>query len=412
MIDKKRDREGRILPENMTQRKDGTYMWRKSIDGRKYCIYGKTLGEIKQKRDVALGEIRKGEYKGKHKKMREEKELAQKDITLNEWFFQWEKVYRVGNVKESTLNTNHWQYMTYFSNTVGRMKIKEIRQIDITNILNQLSREGQKYNSLTHYVVLLSLIFKDAINNGLIDKNPAKGALKVRKEAASEKRILTEQEEERFLTFVENDSLHKNYVPLFIVGFGTGMRIGELLSLTWKDVDFQKEVIHVNKTLVRLSDYVKQGGKTRFTITTPKTGKSTRDVPMLGKVKEALLVQQKNRKKSNKLSIDGYRDFVFTSKTGNVFCPGNIRLMIKRIINKMNQKETELAKAEGREPVIFEYFTPHCMRHTFATRCYEKGVREKVIQKILGHSKLDMTLNIYTHTTEEMIEEDIKKLEG
>ena len=412
MTDKKRDREGRILPENMTQRKDGTYMWRKSIDGRKYCIYGKTLGEIKQKRDVALGEIRKGEYKGKHKKMREEKELAQKDITLNEWFFQWEKVYRVGNVKESTLNTNHWQYMTYFSDTVGRMKIKDIRQIDITNILNQLSREGQKYNSLTHYVVLLSLIFKDAINNGLIDKNPVKGALKVRKEAAREKRILTEQEEERFLTFVENDSLHKNYVPLFIVGFGTGMRIGELLSLTWKDVDFQKEVIHVNKTLVYLSDYIKQGGKMRFTITTPKTEKSTRDVPMLGKVKEALLVQQKNRKKSNKLSIDGYKDFVFISKTGNVFDPGNIRLTIKRIINKMNQKETELAEAEGREPVIFDYFTPHCMRHTFATRCYEKGVREKVIQKILGHSKLDMTLNIYTHTTEEMIEEDIKKLEG
>ncbi len=412
MTDKKRDREGRILPENMTQRKDGTYMWRKSIDGRKYCIYGKTLGEIKQKRDVALGEIRKGEYKGKHKKMREEKELAQKDITLNEWFFQWEKVYRVGNVKESTLNTNHWQYVTYFSDTVGRMKIKDIRQIDITNILNQLSREGQKYNSLTHYVVLLSLIFKDAINNGLIDKNPVKGALKVRKEAAREKRILTEQEEERFLTFVENDSLHKNYVPLFIVGFGTGMRIGELLSLTWKDVDFQKEVIHVNKTLVYLSDYIKQGGKMRFTITTPKTEKSTRDVPMLGKVKEALLVQQKNRKKSNKLSIDGYKDFVFISKTGNVFDPGNIRLTIKRIINKMNQKETELAEAEGREPVIFDYFTPHCMRHTFATRCYEKGVREKVIQKILGHSKLDMTLNIYTHTTEEMIEEDIKKLEG
>ncbi len=412
MTDKKRDHEGRILPENITQRKDGTYMWRKSIDGRKYCIYGKTLGEIKQKRDVALGEIRKGEYKGKHKKMREEKEQAQKDITLNEWFFQWEKVYRVGNVKESTLNTNHWQYVTYFSDTVGRMKIKDIRQIDITNILNQLSREGQKYNSLTHYVVLLSLIFKDAINNGLIDKNPVKGALKVRKEAAREKRILTEQEEERFLTFVENDSLHKNYVPLFIVGFGTGMRIGELLSLTWKDVDFQKEVIHVNKTLVYLSDYVKQGGKMRFTITTPKTEKSTRDVPMLGKVKEALLVQQKNRKKSNKLSIDGYKDFVFISKTGNVFDPGNIRLTIKRIINKMNQKETELAEAEGREPVIFDYFTPHCMRHTFATRCYEKGVREKVIQKILGHSKLDMTLNIYTHTTEEMIEEDIKKLEG
>ncbi len=412
MTDKKRDREGRILPENMTQRKDGTYMWRKSIDGRKYCIYGKTLGEIKQKRDVALGEIRKGQYKGKHKKMREEKELAQKDITLNEWFFQWEKVYRVGNIKDNTLNNNHIRYISHFSNTIGRMKIKEIRQIDITNILSQLNKEGQSYGSLIHIVGLLSLIFKDAINNGLIDKNPVKEALKVRKEAAREKRILTEQEEERFITFVDNDSLHKRYAPLFIVGFGTGMRIGELLSLTWKDIDFQKEVIHVNKTLVYLSDYVKQGGKPRFTITTPKTERSTRDVPMLGKVKEALLVQMKDRKKLNKLSIDGYRDFVFTSKTGNVFLDGSIRTTIKRIINKMNQEETELAKAEGREPVIFDYFTPHCMRHTFATRCYEKGVREKVIQKILGHSKLDMTLNIYTHTTEEMIEEDIKKLEG
>lgn len=301
--------------------------------------------------------------------------------------------------------------MSHFSNTIGRMKINDIRQIDITNILNQLNREGQSYSSLVQYVGLLSLIFKDAINNGLIDKNPVKGALKVRKEAAREKRILTEQEEEHFIAFVKNDSWYKSYEPLFIVGFGTGMRIGELLSLTWKDIDFQKEVIHVNKTLVRLSDYVKQGGKTRFTITTPKTGKSTRDVPMLGKVKEALLMQLKDRKKSNKLSIDGYRDFVFTSKTGNVFFDGSIRKTIKCIINKMNQEEIELAKAEGREPIIFEYFTPHCMRHTFATRCYEKGVREKVIQKILGHSKLDMTLNIYTHTTEEMIEEDIKKLE-
>lgn len=57
MTEKKRDSNGKILPENVTQRKDGTYMWRKSIDGKKDCVYGKTLGEIKQKRDIALGEI-------------------------------------------------------------------------------------------------------------------------------------------------------------------------------------------------------------------------------------------------------------------------------------------------------------------------------------------------------------------
>lgn len=66
MTDKRKDSNGRIMPGNIIQRKDGTYMWRKSIDGKKYCIYGKTLGEIKRKRDIALGEIRKGEYNGKN----------------------------------------------------------------------------------------------------------------------------------------------------------------------------------------------------------------------------------------------------------------------------------------------------------------------------------------------------------
>lgn len=409
MADKRKDSNGRIMPENVTQRKDGTYMWRKSIDGKKYCVYGKTLGEIKQKKDIALGEIRKGEYKGKRERMKEEKETAINDITLNEWFFQWEKAYRVGNVKETTLNKGHYIYMKYFFKTIGQMKIKNIRQIDITNILNTMNKNGQSYSSLVKCTGILSLMFNDAASNGLVDSNPAKGALKVRKQDAKEKRILSEQEEQRFIDFVKNDRYYKKYAPLFITGFGTGMRIGEILSLTWKDIDFKNNSISVNKTLSELNDYVKQGGKTRFIVTEPKTKSSIRNVPMLEKVKEALLEQKKNKGKQNTVSIDGYEDFVFTTKTGNVFYPRFIRLTIKRIIIKMNRKEK--AEAEGREPAVFEYFSPHCMRHTFATRCYEKGMREKVIQKILGHSKIDMTLNVYTHTTDEMIEEDLKKME-
>lgn len=411
MADKRKDSNGRIMPENVTQRKDGTYMWRKSIDGKKYCVYGKTLGEIKQKKDIALGEIRKGEYKGKRERMKEEKETAINDITLNEWFSQWEEAYRVGNVKETTLNNEHLLYMKYFSKTIGQMKIKSIRQIDITNILNALNKNGQSYNSLARYTEILSLMFNDAASNGIVDSNPAKGALKVRKQDAKEKRILTEQEEQRFIDFVKNDRCYKKYAPMFITGFGTGMRIGEILSLTWKDIDFKNNSIHVDKTLYRLHDYVKQGGKTKLIITTPKTKSSVRNVPMLGKVKEALLEQRKNRSKQNTVSIDGYKDFVFISRSGNVFYYDNIRETIKRITGKMNNEEKEAAEAEGREPVIFENFTPHCMRHTFATRCYEKGMREKVIQKILGHSKIDMTMNVYTHTTDEMIKEDLRKME-
>ena len=133
---------------------------------------------------------------------------------------------------------------------------------------------------------------------------------------------------------------------------------------------------------------------------------------MLGSVKEALIEQKKKRSKLNNVTIDGYSDFVFSTCTGNPYFQDNIRKVIKSTIDRMNEEERKQAESDEREPVVFEYFTPHCMRHTFATRCYERGVREKVVQKILGHSKLDMTLNVYTHTTDEMVGEDIKKLEG
>lgn len=407
MAEKRKDKDGRILPENVTQRKDGTYMWRKSVNGKNYCLYAKTLGEIKQKRNVALGEIEKGEFKGKHEKMREERELAKRDITLNEWFFRWEKSYRICNVRENTLQINHQQYMHYFSDTIGKMKVNSIKQIHIVNSLNELHKGGLKQSSLVKGNSLLILIFDAAVKNGIAEDNPARGALKIPKERPKEKRVLTENEEEKFLEYISNNGFYKRYVPFFIVGFGTGMRLGEILALTWNDINFEKSTIHIDKTLVRVQDHVNNGGMKIF-INEPKTYTSIRDIPMLPKVKEALQYQREHQIKC-KVSISGYTDFVFVSKTGNVFSAANIFQTIKNIVARINKENKE--KAGSEDYVYFETFSPHCMRHTFTTRCYEKGVHEKVIQKILGHSKLDMTLNVYTHTTDEMIEEDMRKLE-
>lgn len=410
MAEKRKDSNGKLLPENVTQRKDGTYMWRKSIYGVKYCIYAKTLGEIKQKRNVALGEIEKGEYKGKRQRMEENRKQVEQDITLNEWFFQWEKAYRIGNVKENTLQSNHRHYMLHFSDTLGRMKLKNIKQIHIVNVLNECHKKGNKYSSLSHYNQILISLFEAAIQNGLLESNPAKGALQVPKEKRKERRILTEQEEERFFHYIKNHPSYKRYVPLFTVGFGTGMRIGEILSLTWQDIDLDKNVIHVNKTLVYLPDYVNNKGKHKFIINAPKTETSIREVPLLPNVKEAFLKQKEIQTKS-KVKMNGYTNFVFTSQTGNFYSNNHFFVTLKRIIKGLNQEEEKRAREEKREPIYFEPFSAHCMRHTFASRCYEKGVKEKVIQKILGHRKLDMTLNVYTHVTDDMILSDIQKLE-
>ncbi len=254
MAEKRKDKDGRILPENVSQRKDGTYMWRKSINGKSYCIYAKTLGEIKQKRNIALGEIEKGTYKGKHEKMEQEREDAKKDITLNEWFFQWEKSYRDVRIRMGTLYFEHHAYMSFFSENIGKMKIKEIKQIDIVNIFNEASKAGRKRSYLKRVNLVLTLLFESACKNGMVENNPARGALQVPKDKKVEKRVLTEQEEEQFFKYISNSRWYERYVPLFTVGFGTGMRIGEILALTWKDIDFENNVIHVNKTLVHLKN--------------------------------------------------------------------------------------------------------------------------------------------------------------
>lgn len=409
MAEKRRDSDGRILPENVIQRKDGSYMWKKSIKGKQYCEYARTLGEIKEKRNKALGAIQSGTYKGKHEKMREDREQAEKDITVNEWFFRWEKEYRVGRLKESTVQNNHRYYMTYFSDNIGRMKIREIKQIDVVKVLNEMHDNGMKQSSIISGNKVLVMMFNTAIENGLMELNPAQNALKVPRDRKTEKRILTEQEEERFFKYISTHKWFKRYVPLFTVGFGTGMRIGEILALTWQDIDFENDIIHVTKTLYHFSDVLYGGGKQKCVINTPKTENSIRDIPMLPKVKEAFLEQKKIQTKCV-VTIDGYTDFVFTTRTGNVYTDFDINSRLRTIAAGINREEEEAAKAENREPIYFERFSPHSMRHTFTTRCYEKGVRIKVIQKILGHKKPDITLDIYTHTTESMIQEDMDKL--
>ncbi len=409
-MNKKRvDRNGRILPENISQRKDGSYMWKKIIDGKQYCEYAKTLGEIKEKKNEALYNIDKGKYKNKTTRKREAEEKARKDYTLNEWFSVWEKEYRIGHVRNRTVQHNHNSYMKHFYDNIGQMKINEIKQVDIVKRYNQIKASGKRRASMERYHTVLHTMLAAAVQNDIIKSNPAAGALKLPPEKAVEKRILTEDEEKKLFDYLDSSNFHKRLAPLLKVALGTGMRIGEILALQWSDIDFDGNVIHVSKNLSEFPDYINGNGMIA-TITEPKTQNSNREIPMLPEVKNALLYQKQYGTKCA-VSLDGYSDFVFCSRHGTYYRASNINGTLDRIVSNINQIEEERAQMEGRVPIHFERFSPHSLRHTFATRCYERGVKEKVVQKILGHKRLDITLNTYTHVTDEMIREDIKKME-
>lgn len=152
---------------------------------------------------------------------------------------------------------------------------------------------------------------------------------------------------------------------------GTGLRSGELRGLTWSDIDFRKREISINKTLVYIKDM--ETKKYVFKYQTPKTKNSIRIIPMQESVYKALK-RQKIQLKEMQLMCEGWENL------------------------------------EGFEPI--PHFYPHALRHTFATRCFEAGIEAKVVQGFLGHYSIAITLDLYTHVTDDKAKSEMDKLQN
>lgn len=100
------------------------------------------------------------------------------------------------------------------------------------------------------------------------------------------------------------------------------------------------------------------------------------------------------------LEVDGYTDFVFINRYGNVLLPHDINRAIVRIYTEANTKEAEQAKKERRSPVVIRHFSVHKLRHTFCTRLCEVENNIKLIMAIMGHSDVQTTMNIYNEIQE------------
>lgn len=199
----------------------------------------------------------------------------------------------------------------------------------------------------------------------------------------------------------------EKYDTLFTLALATGLRIGELLALSWGDIDFTKKTITVNKTLQYMKN--KETNKFEYIVQTPKTRTSKRTIPLLESLVFILKRQKREQEKQIKRMGDkwepivaaGLDNLVFTTEFGKPFDRNSINRVLTSIVNGMNKERTE----------PFEHFTPHTLRHTFATRCFENGIPPKVVQEYMGHSTLQMTMDLYTHVMEETKTEEIKKLE-
>lgn len=174
-----------------------------------------------------------------------------------------------------------------------------------------------------------------------------------------------------------------------------------------EDIDFEKKVIHVSKTLLYQKIEELGDKKKTFHLNPPKTKTSDRDVPINKQCEMALKKQclQKNviSSKSPKQVNKEFSDFLFTTKFNTPLNPQIIIDAIKKIIDEINICKDPLEE--------IELFSSHCLRHTFATRCFEAGIQPKTVQAYLGHATLQMTMDLYTSVLGKHKQDEMEKLE-
>lgn len=260
---------------------------------------------------------------------------------------------------------------------------------------------GKSIGTIKNVNQVLMQILDFAVDDGLLRKNPAAKAFPDFKRetqlSAKKKSAMTSEEQQIFLNYIANNVYTKKWQNLFLVLNGTGMRIGEALALQWEDLDFDQNIIRIERTIL----YVTKEKKTFPEIHQTKTPSSMRTVPMSETVKNAFLAEKSCQKEAGLkciAEVNGFSNFVFISQNGKPRSSIDVNMAIKRIVNNCNKE----ALSSKDNPIIIPHITCHTFRHNFATRLFESGVEAKVIQSYLGHSDISTTMNTYTDFFPEM----------
>ena len=388
---------GKVLGTGISQRPDGRYEARATINGVKIEIYDKSLSELKKRFSIE-----------KAKLLRNEKGLRPK-LTLREWYDEWFEKCKSTQLKSDVARKSYNKKLkNTYVRILGCKKIEEILQIDIQEATNQLcNEEGYTVRSVKEALSVLRECLDTAIVNRFIWVNPCKDiVISESTEMSKERRVLSRWEQDAFLDEIKESYYNEPYRILLV----TGMRIGEFSALQWEDVDFQKKVVRIRRSM--MTAYM--DGKKIMEFTTPKTANSYRSIPFFEETEE-LFLKWREKQNAFKESLgkrwradEKLGNLVFTTTLGSPITRYNIIHDLNKIETNINMKEKNLAYYEGREPRIFEHIHPHCFRHTFATRCFEKGLDPVVVQRIMGHANYSTTLS-YTHVLEDKTKEEIAK---
>lgn len=319
-------------------------------------------------------------------------------VLLHEYMDYWLEHQAKPYVKQSTYALYTRIIFRHLGPALGSIPLSEINEQDIRTFMQQkLSESGRldgngalSEKTVREQLSLLNTIFKDASSAGLLVGNPLRN-IKRPKVLNNEMRVFSTREQRKIEnTVIELGGQHYLGITLCLY---SGLRIGELCALRWRNINFERRTITVAATLQRIQAPSDAAGKTMIIIDTPKSRRSFRTIPMINglvqKLREYYLSLPASRKTPD--------DFVFNRPQ----LDGN-RYIEPRLFEKYFQ---QIMRRAGIKNANF-----HALRHTFATRCVELNMDVKSLSEVLGHSTVSITLNKYVHSFMEQKRKSMSKL--
>ena len=358
-----KDLKGKEIGDGIYQQPNGTYCAR----------FVDKFGRRKSKRSKKLQEVRQWIADATY--IDEHSDLDQAtDMIVDAWFDYWISI-KKQTVRPNTVRNYSERYERNIKEVIGKKLLTEVKPIHCQTIFSKMAEEGYKTTTIYQTRIALYNMLEFARENDVLITNPCKKSVKSDMgKPSAKKEALTIDVQKKFLEAVVGYSYENQY--RFVLQ--TGLRTGELIGLKWSDIDFENRTMKIERSM----EYRYKVGEWR--IGPPKSKSGYRTIPLTD---EAIRILENQRAKNKKLKLIPieWNDTVFLCRNGTPV--------------KNSTYDTGLFKYCDR--VGIPHFSMHVLRHTFATRCIEGGMKPKTLQKILGHSNIGITMNLYVHITED-----------
>jgi len=341
---------------------------------RKY-IYGKTRQEVAEELSKALSDRASGFV------------FDAGTLTLGRYLDSWLSHSVHGSVRQRTFERYEQIARVNIKPTLGRMKLKALTPTHVRGLYQEKLDDGLAPRTVQYIHTTLRKALNEAVQDGLIPRN-ATDAVKAPSPAKKEINPLSPEQARAFLEMASGD----RFEALYVLAIHCGLREGELLGLKWDDLDLEAGTLSVRRTLSETKDVGR-------IFEPPKNGKG-RNIQLTSSATEALRGHLQCQLDEIERAGDRYQDqgLVFPSRAGT----------------PMNAKNLT---ARSFKPLLVKACLPHSvrlhdLRHTCATLLFRRGVHPKIVQELLGHATISITLDTYSHVLPNMQGEAVAAMES